>query len=318
MRVLIIGASGFIGRLLAESLIKDMTLNGKPVEQLLLLDRSLPDFPASKAIKCYSGDYSEPTLLRRILADAIDVVFHLASMPGVMAEQDYELGYRVNLQASLELLAQLRSKANCPTLIYASSIAVYGNNLPAGMDEGYVPRPVLSYGVHKLIIEQQLNDLTRRGEINGHALRLPVVVARSEQSEGLESAFMSDILRSLATGKHYRCPVSAQATAWWMSSPCCVENLKHAASLDAATSQSIWQLPVLRQSVAEVVSVASELYQQDASLVTYAPEPNLEAQFGRFPAINTQAAQQAGFRHDGDLHKLISNALLTERENGCV
>lgn len=309
MRVLVIGANGLVGHALSRSLINKLSLQGRTISQLILLDQTLPDHQNTHWVKNYAGDLTDAALLRRILADGVDTVFHLASVPGGLAEQDYVLGYRVNLQGTLELLNQLQQQPNCPTLVYASSIAVYGAELPKLMDEDYLPRPELSYGSHKLMAETAIQDLSRRGEVNGHALRLPGIVARPPQASGLKSAFMSDLMHAVASGHPYECPVSAEATAWWMSVKCCVNNLVHAAELNSHQKKCIWQLPVLQLSIQQVITALCNVYDQDPALVSYNPDKNLEALFGRYPPIVTTRAEQAGFKHDGNIKTLVTDAL---------
>ncbi|MFI7836146.1 NAD-dependent epimerase/dehydratase family protein [Pseudomonas asiatica] len=310
MRVMITGANGFVGRELVLRLLADGVLCGRPVEALLLLDRSLDGFPEDKRIRRYCGSVTDAALMRRALADGIDVVFHLVSVPGGAAEADYELGYEVNLKASLELLHQLRNAVRPPRMVYASSIAVYGSDLALRMDESSICLPQLSYASHKLIVETQLVDLARRGEVDGIALRLPGIVARPRQSRGLKSAFMSDLLQAFAAGEPYVCPVSAQATAWWMSVRCCVDNLVHAAELQGELTNRVVQLPVLQLSIEQVLDALSTCFgEQQRTLLSFAPEPELEALFGCYPPLRTPWAKAMGFHHDGSVAALLRNAL---------
>ncbi|MFV3403206.1 NAD-dependent epimerase/dehydratase family protein [Pseudomonas sp. NY15463] len=310
MRVMITGANGFVGRELVMRLLADGVLRGQPVEAVLLLDRSLDGFPEDKRIRRYCGSVTDAALMRRALADGIDVVFHLVSVPGGAAEANYELGYEVNLKASLELLHQLRNAARPPRMVYASSIAVYGSDLALRMDEASACLPQLSYASHKLIVETQLVDLARRGEVDGIALRLPGIVARSRQSRGLKSAFMSDLLQAFAAGEPYVCPVSAQATAWWMSVRCCVDNLMHAAELQGELASRVVQLPVLQLSIEQVLDALSTCFgEQQRALLSFAPEPELEALFGCYPPLRTPQAKAMGFHHDGSVAALLRNAL---------
>lgn len=310
MRVMITGANGFLGRGLAMRLLADGLLCGRPIEALLLLDQALTGFPEDPRLRRHLGSVTDSALIRRALADGIDVVFHLVSIAGGAAEASYELGYEVNLQASLELLHQLRSTTRPPRLVYASSVAVYGADLPTRMDELSGTVPKLSYATHKLMVEAQLADLARRGEVDGIALRLPGIVARPRQPNGLKSAFMSDLLHAVAAGEPYVCPVSAQATAWWMSASCCIDNLVHAAELQEKLESRIWQLPVLHLSIEQVLDALSTCFGEPAcSQVGFAPEPELEALFGRYPPLRTPQARALGFRHDGSAAALIRNAL---------
>ena len=310
MRVMITGANGFVGKSLAMRLLADGVLRGQPIEALLLLDQELDGFPEDRRLRRHYGSVTDAALIRRALADGIDVVFHLVSVPGGAAEQNYELSYEVNLQASLELLYQLRNAAKPPRLIYASSVAVYGAELPARMDEQSGTAPQLSYAAHKLMVETQLADLARRGDVDGISLRLPGIVARPCQPNGLKSAFMSDLLHAVAAGEPYVCPVSPQATSWWMSARCCIDNLVHASELQGALSASCCQLPVLHLSIEQVLdALESRFGDQARNRVSFSPDPELEALFGRYPPLRTPQARALGFRHDGSASMLIRNAL---------
>jgi len=312
MRVMITGAAGFLGRLLVQRLLDKGQLRGQPLEALVLLDQQLEGFPSDPRLRLrlLAGSIAEPTLLRRALADGVDVVFHLVSVPGGAAEEHYALGRQVNLLATLELLDQLRNAARPPVLVYASSVAVYGAQLPARMDEQWMPRPALSYGAHKVMVETQLNDLARRGEVDGRALRLPGIVARPREPNGLRSAFMSDLMHALAAGENYCCPVSPKATAWWMSARCCVDNLLHAAELQNPGPQRVWQLPVLHLAMDQVVEALAEAFGDDRrALVSYQSNVDLEALFGRYPPLRTPQSRALGFHHDGSAQTLVRNAL---------
>jgi nucleoside-diphosphate-sugar epimerase len=160
------------------------------------------------------------------------------------------------------------------------------------------------------MIETAINDLARRGEVDGRALRLPGIVARPPQPNGLRSAFMSELMHAVAVGQPYTCPVSATATAWWMSADCCVRNLQHAAALTPESAKSVWQLPVLHRSAADILDALCDRFGEGRrSLIRFEPESDLERLFGRYPALATPEALTAGFVHDGNEHELVKRAV---------
>jgi nucleoside-diphosphate-sugar epimerase len=196
--------------------------------------------------------------------------------------------------------------------VFASSVAVYGPLGRDGIDEGQLARPAISYGAHKLMAEIELADLSRRGAIDAVSLRLPGIVARPASESGHGSAFMSLVMHRLAAGQPYVCPVSADATAWWMSVPCCVDNLLHAASMSTAGAPAsrTWQLPVLYLSMEQVVAALARRFgPAGVAQLRYQPDEGTEALFGRYPPLHTPQALAAGFRHDGDAETLVASAM---------
>lgn len=308
MRVLVTGAGGFVGSALAAALAQAGRVAGQPVGSLALLDRRLA--PAPSAL-CMEGDLGDPAVLARIAAFAPDAVFHLAAVAGGAAEADYALGRRVNLDATLALFETLAALRKRVIVVYASTIAVYGADLPDPVTAATPLRPALTYGAHKLACEALLADFSRRGLLDGRSLRLPGIVARPRGAGGgLKSAFMSELLHALAAGQPFTCPVSARATAWWMSAQCCAGNLIHAAGMDVrqADPRRAWPLPVLRASIEQVVGTAAGLFAR-APRITYAPDESLEAVFGRYPRLDDAEPRALGLCCDGGVEALLRRAV---------
>lgn len=310
-RVLVTGADGFIGRVLVQRLLAQ-GLGGRTVDQLVAVDLQFDEQARDARVRLVRGNLCDADCLERACDEPLDAVFHLASLPGGAAEADYLLGRRVNLDATLALIERLRGQPDPARLVYASSIAVYGDPLPDRIDEATLPAPALSYGAHKLACEVLVADASRRRWVEGCSLRLPGVVARPGDGAGLMSAFMSQVFWCLAGGKPITLPVSPAGVAWWISVSACVDNLVRAACVDLQClhPRRSYQMPVLRLTMAEVVAALCARFGTDpGQLVRYAPEPLVERLFARYPPLDTAQAEALGFRHDGSVDALITNAL---------
>jgi nucleoside-diphosphate-sugar epimerase len=306
MTTLVTGAAGFLGR----ALVARLQAAAAPLDRLRLLDRVAASATDAEILV---GDLADLAVLEAAL-DGVDRVFHLAALPGGAAEAGYAASLRVNLQASLDLFEHLAARTRPARLVYASSIAVFGAPLPeAGIDDETPARPSMTYGAHKLMVETALANLTRLGRIGGVALRLPGLVARPSDGAGLKSAFMSQVFHTLAAGEAYALPVGPDATMWLMSVQAAARALIHAADLPTLP-RAAFTAPALRVSAGDLVAEISRQARGDPGLVTYDPDPVLEAQFGRLPPLFTPAADGLGFVHDGDLSSLVSTTLASLRK----
>jgi len=317
MHVLVTGANGFVGRALCARLVAEGELHGRGIDRLTALDLDFGEAPSAQGVlRRHVGDLADPAWLDGVLAGSpVDVVFHLASIPGGSAESNYALARRVNLDATIDLLergqAQVAVGGPAPVFVFASSIAVFGA-MPSLVTDDTLPRPVMTYGAQKLIGEILVQDFSRRGWACGRSLRIPGVLARPPARTGQLSAFLSDIIRELVAGRPFTCPMSAEATTWASSLPNVVGNLMHAAApvLPGLEQQRTFTPPTSRFSMSEIVAAIGEVRGQDLRrLVTYAPDARIEALFGSFGELRTEAAEAAGFVRDASLPALVRASL---------
>ncbi|WP_295551334.1 NAD-dependent epimerase/dehydratase family protein [uncultured Pseudacidovorax sp.] len=319
MRVLVTGAGGFIGAHVLALLHRQGQIGGQRIDTLAAADQRLGMLP--DGVLAVEGDLGSAEVLARIAALAPDVCFHLAAVPGGAAEADPALSRRVNLDTTLDLfdtLAAAGAGSAPPVVVYASTIAVYGSALPDVVTPHTPLRPPLAYGAHKLACEVLLADCSRRGQLDGRALRLPGIVARPRAPSGLVSAFMSELLHALATGEPVTLPVGPQATAWWMSARRCAWNLVHAATMPVGDDPArAWPLPVLHLSMDAIVQALSAEFGVDGqALVRHAPQPDVEAVFGRYPPLDDRIPRALGLRDDGDARALVRRALAPAGDTG--
>ena len=318
MHLLVTGANGFVGRALAARLAQEGWLGDRALTRLSLLDLDFGGLPLQDGIvHRHAGDLADSAWLDAVLGDtALDAVFHLASIPGGTAEANYELARQVNLDATVGLLERGRTQVLrggvAPLFVFASSIAVFGA-MPDRVTDDTLPRPAMTYGAQKLAAEVLVDDFSRRGWVDGRSVRLPGVLARPPARTGQLSAFLSDIIRELAAGRPFVCPMSAGATTWASSRQNVVDNLLRAARLDVAAqagARRSFTLPTSRFSMAQLVDAIAQVHGRERiGPVRFEPDPAIEARFGRFPPLDVPAAVAAGFHADASLAELVRLAL---------
>jgi D-erythronate 2-dehydrogenase len=256
MHVLILGGAGMLGRKLAERLANDGNLGGASVGQLTLADVVAPQRPVGFAgpVDCTTVDLTAPGAAAGLLKTKPDVIYHLAAIVSGEAEADFEKGYSVNLDGTRQLLEGIRSiqlgSDWRPRLVFSSSIAVFGGDMPDPIGDDYFLTPETSYGTQKAICELLLADYTRRGFIDGIGLRLPTVCVRPGKPNRAASGFFSGIIREPLAGLPAILPVSEDVRHWMASPRATVEFLLHAGSMDLA------QLGVRRSLTMPGLSVA--------------------------------------------------------------
>ena len=86
---------------------------------------------------------------------------------------------------------------------------VYKRQLPETVRDDTALNPQSSYGTQKAIAELLLADYTRRGFVDGRALRLPTISVRPGRPNAAASSFASGIIREPLNGEPAACPVTA-------------------------------------------------------------------------------------------------------------
>ena len=225
MHALILGAAGMLGRKLAERLARDGSVAGAAVERLTLADVVAPAAPPglAGATECRPLDLAAPDAARALVRRRPDVIFHLAAIVSGEAEADLERGYGANLDGTRALLDAIRLEGAAtgwrPRVVFSSSNAVFGGDLPDVIDDDFIVTPQTSYGAQKAMGELLLADYSRRGILDGIGLRLPTICVRPGKPNRAASGFYSGIIREPLVGEVAILPVPDTQRHWFATSP---------------------------------------------------------------------------------------------------
>ena len=311
MRIVITGGCGFLGRRLALLLLQQGSKLGA-IDELVLFDNApsaLP-LPDDRRVKLVTGDIADRDTVTKLIAPATDSVFHLAAIVSGQAEADTDLGYRVNLDGTRAVLDACRALGNTPRLVFASSLAVYGGKLPPAVGDDTALTPQTSYGTQKAIGELLVNDYSRKGFIDGRALRLPTVVVRPGRPNRAASTFASSMIREPLAGQEAICPVSPDTVMALASPRRIVAGLVHALGIPGeafGTSRSL-QLPGFSVSVGEMAAALRRAGGEAAyARIRWQPDPQIQAIVSSWPpALATSRAEALGFGRDSNIDEVVA------------
>ena len=310
MKIVITGGCGFLGRRLALLLLDKGSRLG-PIDEMVLFDNApsaLP-LPDDKRVSVVTGDIADRATVAKLIAPGTDAVFHLAAIVSGQAEADTDLGYRVNLDGTRAVLDACRALGSKPKLIFASSLAVYGGALPPAVGDDTALTPQSSYGTQKAIGELMVNDYSRKGFVDGRALRLPTVVVRPGLPNRAASTFASSMIREPLTGKDAVCPVSPDTVMALASPRRVVASLAHALDIpgDALGQNRTLQLPGYSVSVGEMAEALRRAGGSTAySRLSWQPDATIQAIVGSWPReLHAPRAEALGFQPDSGIDEAV-------------
>lgn len=330
MNIVITGGAGFLGARLARQLLErgQLSLAGgapRTIQTITLVDRAPPpaDLAADRRIRVVIGDLNllseENKASAHVVRTQDAIVFHLAAAVSGDCEADFDLGMRSNLDATRALLQACRALKTAPTIVFASSLAVFGNSpeqpLPRVIDDRTLPTPQSSYGIQKFIGEQLVADYARKGFLRGRNVRLMTVSVRPGQPNGAASSFLSGMIREPLAGIKASCPVPPDSAVALSSPGRTIEGLIRAAQASDAEwgARTAINLPALTTTPREMAAALERLAGKAAAgLIDWTPDPAIAKIVTSWPAtIDAARARALGLFPDRDFESIIA-AYLSE------
>ncbi|KAA8906313.1 hypothetical protein TRICI_005166 [Trichomonascus ciferrii] len=304
-KTLITGAGGFLGQRLARAIVQnDAEAN------LVLTDVAAPPVPeGGRNVQTVGADLCHEA--ERLVTEDLTLVYVLHGIMSGGAEKDFDLGFQVNVEATRSLLNLCRERCPGVRLVFTSSTAVYGGELPDVITEKVMTVPQSSYGMEKSVCEFLVNDYTRRGFIDGRVIRYPTVIVRPGPPSSATSSFCSAIIREPLVGEKAYLPVSKSLAMWFGSVDNVVRNTLHAAAIPedrlAKTNSRTINLPGMTVTVQEMLDALARVAGEDKlQYVEQKKDEFLERIVTSWPShFDTSKADQLGFAPDPGLEAAI-------------
>jgi D-erythronate 2-dehydrogenase len=333
LRILITGGAGFLGVRLARSLLSlgqlniadaDGVVKAHTIQSILLVDRAAApaDLLADARVQSVVGDMNalfaaganvnqDPI---QTFGKNVDLVFHLAAAVSGECEADFDLGMRSNVDATRALLEYCRAAQQVPMVVFASSLAVFGNSpaqpLPPVIQDTTLPTPQSSYGIQKFICEQLVADYGRKGFIRARNARLMTVSVRPGKPNGAASSFLSGMIREPLAGVIAVCPVDRNTPVALSSPACTIEGLLTAAQ----TSDQQWgartaiNFPAISTTVGEMADALQRVAGEKVSaLIEWKIDPAISRIVSSWPStIHAERANNLGLFAEKSFEDIIA------------
>jgi len=318
VQVVVTGGAGFIGRRLVRQLLQQGTLlglDGRPrsIERITIVDAAAADDLTDPRLEHVVGDISDPGVVNSAINPDTSAIFHLAAVVSGMAEADFALGMRINVDASRLILEACRHAGHGPRLVFASSVAVYGGAPSATMRDATAPTPRTSYGTQKAMVELLINDYSRRGYVDGRVLRLPTISVRPGRPNAAASSFASGIIREPLNGEPAVCPVDPETTLLLLSPSGVVGCMIHGHDMPAEAfgGNRVVNLPGLSVTVREMVRALERVAGPEVvSRIRWEPDARIAKFVANWPgAWDNSRALALGFPGDQNFEDSIRQYL---------
>jgi len=317
MKVVITGGGGFLGKKLARRILQQGTLadadgRQQKVTELLLFDVGVASGPGldDPRVKAMAGDIANRATVQSIVQGA-STVFHFAAVVSAGAEADFDLGYRVNLDGTRNVLEGCRELGTNPRVVFTSSLAAYGGDLPPAVTDDTPLTPQTSYGAQKSIGEFLIRDYTRKGYLRGTAVRLPTICVRTGLPNKAASTWASSVVREPLTGVDVVCPVTPQTIMVVLSPRKTVDAFVklHDLPVESFGPGRTLLLNGINVTAKELEqAVGKHAGNRKVGKVTWQHDPAIQKICDGWPqGIDSARARRLGFEIDKDLDEVVRN-----------
>lgn len=314
MNIVITGGAGFLGSLLAQTLLQQ---DSGSIQSLMIVDRVKPNGTITEdpRVSAIVADITDPQQVATLIGPTTTHVFHLAAIVSSHAEQDFDIGIKVNLTATQLMLEQCRQVNSEIRFVFSSSLAVFGGALPEVVTPMTATQPSSSYGTQKAIGELLVNDYGRKNLVDAISVRLPTICIRPGVPNQAASSFVSGMIREPLKGQTSNCPVDLDLGLWISSPETVIQNIIHASRLERSAIQGYrtFNLPGIRVTPRTMLAaMAEQVAPSRTDLVTIKKDKAIESIVASWPqTIDNTKELNLGFSVDANFNAVLSRYLTT-------
>eukprot|EP00036_Acanthoecidae_sp_10tr_P009353 CAMPEP_0182926068 /NCGR_PEP_ID=MMETSP0105_2-20130417/10809_1 /TAXON_ID=81532 ORGANISM="Acanthoeca-like sp., Strain 10tr" /NCGR_SAMPLE_ID=MMETSP0105_2 /ASSEMBLY_ACC=CAM_ASM_000205 /LENGTH=345 /DNA_ID=CAMNT_0025063941 /DNA_START=13 /DNA_END=1050 /DNA_ORIENTATION=+ len=332
-KIVILGAGGLVGARLCALVQKqeEMYVGPKetvPLKKIVLFDLNEPKAVAAEVladprVEVQKGDLCDEATIKKLVApDGCSrvTVIHLAALLSGYAEDNFDLGMKVNLYGTLNVMERMRevsTELGSPQIYsYVSTdyVACYNefNKTHAVTEESFRLSPV-SYGVQKACNELLISDYTRKGFFDGRVGRLSAVIGRPGWSNSISYPYTGIFTQPLE-GKDYDVPLPMEVPY-----PCSALNNNVEALLYLATKvdseaighNRVVQMPCASFTLSMIWKATQEVAEEEGVKLGSIRQVAADAgstsvkEINVCPHVSSDKAKALGFPMDTDLKEII-------------
>ncbi len=200
--VLITGGAGFIGSHLFERLIENDNFalildnfSSPYSENEKIVSEITKNYEINKDYGLIRGNLVDNSILTNLDYD-IDIIFHLAAIPGVRYSIKNAAEVTNNNIISTVNIFENALKKNVKKVVFASSSSIYGNPLYTPVDENHPKNPISPYAVSKLSCENYADYYFRESELPVTSLRFYTVYGPRGRPDMAIRIFINNVLHN--------------------------------------------------------------------------------------------------------------------------
>lgn len=211
-RILLTGATGAIGstvlaELYASHSPESLTVFVRPSRKSQKLAKRYP------GVRMVHGSVTDPEAVKKACADQ-DIVIHLAAVIPPQFDKFPEASYRSNVEGTRNVVEALKGVSPNAFLLYASSVAVYGDRLknpmiqvddplPEDMEDGYARSKIAAEAIlRESGLQWSIFRLSAIMGLGNH--KVSKILFHVPLETPLEIATVKDTARALGLAVHHR------------------------------------------------------------------------------------------------------------------